>query len=204
MADVTGRQHDQTTRTADPEGQVRSRRRGGQLEDALLRAALEEVSAVGYAKLTMEGVAARAGTSKPVLYRRWPNRAALVLAATRHRLASITSEIPDTGDLRQDVLTVLWQFRDRYQQVPPDITHGLMTELPDMPNDVFEVVPGVMMTILGHAAARGEVRLDKVTPRVAALPGDLLRHELLLSHGPVPDASLAEIVDDIFVPLVTP
>jgi transposase len=53
----------------------------------------------------------------------------------------------DTGDLRQDALTVLWQFRDRYQQVPPDITHGFMTELPDMPNDVFEVVPGVMMTI---------------------------------------------------------
>jgi hypothetical protein len=66
------------------------------------------------------------------------------------------------------VLTVLWRFRDRYLQIPPDITHGLMTELPDMPNDVFEVVPGVMMTILGHAAARGEVRLDKVTPRVAA------------------------------------
>jgi AcrR family transcriptional regulator len=152
----------------------------------------------------MEGVAARAGTSKPVLYRRWPNRAALVLAATRHRLASITSEIPDTGDLRQDVLTVLWQFRDRYLQIPPDITHGLMTELPDIPNDVFEVVPGVMMTILGHAAARGEVRLDKVTPRVAALPGDLLRHDLLLSQGPVSDASLAEIVDDIFLPLVTP
>jgi hypothetical protein len=48
------------------------------------------------------------------------------------------------------------------------------------------------------------VRLDKVTPRVAALPGDLLRHDLLLSQGPVSDASLAEIVDDIFLPLVTP
>ena len=54
-----------------------SRRRGTKLEDALLDAAWEELQEVGYTRLTMEAVAARAGTSKPVLYRRWPNRARL-------------------------------------------------------------------------------------------------------------------------------
>lgn len=52
---------------------------------------------------------------------------------------------------------------------------------------------------------RGEVRrdrVDRVTPRVASLPGDLLRHELMLSRRPVSDAYLAEIVDEIFLPLV--
>jgi AcrR family transcriptional regulator len=198
MADTTGQQHHQ------PDAQARPRRRGGKLEDALLQAAWEEVSAVGYANLTIDAVAARAGTSKPVLYRRWPNRAALILAATRHRLVSITSDIPETGDLRQDVLTVLRQFRDRYQQVRPDIIYGLLTELHDMPTDVFEVTPGVMTTILAHAAARGEARLDKLTPRIAALPGDLVRHELLVSRGLVSDAVLAEIVDEVFLPLVRP
>jgi AcrR family transcriptional regulator len=71
------------------------------------------VSALGYANLTMEGVATRAGTGKAVLYRRWPNRAALVLAAMRRRVGPLASQVPDTGDLRQDVLIVLRQFRDR-------------------------------------------------------------------------------------------
>ena len=54
-----------------------------------------------------------------------------------------------------------------------------------------------------RAAERGEVRLDMVTPRIASLPGDLLRHELLITDAPVSDAFIAEIVDEIFLPLVT-
>jgi AcrR family transcriptional regulator len=194
------RNRSQTTRTR--KGAGRSRRYGATLEDALLQAAWEEVSAVGYANLTMEGVAARARTAKTVLYRRWPNRAALVLAAMRRRVGSIASQIPDTGNLRQDMLLVLRQLRDRYQRIGPDITHGLMTELHDIPTDVFEVVPGVVMAILTHAAQRGEVRLDKVTPRIAALPGDLLRHQMLLSGSSASEEFLVEVVDDIFLPLV--
>jgi AcrR family transcriptional regulator len=178
------------------------RRRGEKLVDALLEAAWAEVSAVGYASLTIEGVAARAGTSKSVLYRRWPNRATLVRAAMRHRAGPFASDIPDTGELRRDVLAVLRRYRDRYQEIRPDIVHGLMTELPDLPREVFEVTPGVMMTVLSRAAQRGEVRLDTVTPRIAALPSDLIRHELLISGGRVPDAVLAEVVDDIFLPLI--
>jgi AcrR family transcriptional regulator len=161
------------------------------------------VSEVGYAQLTMEGVAARAGTSKPVLYRRWPNRAALVLAAMRRQVMPISRDIPDTGTLRGDVLGVLRQLRRRYREIGPDILHGLMTELHEVPARVFQVVPEVMMTVLRRAAERGEVRLEKVTPRVASLPGDLLRHELLLARAPASDEFLAEIVDDIFLPLVT-
>jgi AcrR family transcriptional regulator len=179
-----------------------SRRRGEKLVDALLEAAWDEVSAVGYASLTIEGVAARAGTSKSVLYRRWPNRATLVRAAMRHHVGPFASDIPETGELRRDVLAVLCRYRDRYQEIGPDIVHGLMTEAPDLPREVFEVTPGVMMTVLTHAAQRGDVRLDTVTPRIAALPSDLVRHELLISGGRVPDAVLVEIIDDIFLPLV--
>lgn len=182
--------------------EVLSRRRGVELEESLLQAAWEEVSEVGYAQMTMEGVAARAGTSKPVLYRRWPNRAALVLAATRRQMVPMSSEIPDTGTLRGDVLSLLRQLRRRYRQIGPDILHGLMTELSEVPASVLQVIPEVMMVILRRAAERGEVRLEKVTPRVASLPGDLLRHQLLITRAPPSDAFLAEIVDDIFLPLV--
>jgi AcrR family transcriptional regulator len=179
-----------------------SRRRGATLEDALLEAAWAELMAVGYANLTMEGVAARAGTSKPVLYRRWPHRAELVLAALRSRVVPIADDVPDTGDLREDTLTVLRRLRDRQQVAGSDIIHGLLVELADVPREVFDVVPGVMMTVLERAADRGQVRRHRITPRVAALPGTLLRHELMISREVVSDPFLADIVDNIFLPLV--
>ena len=65
---------------------VRRRRRGVELEGAILRAAWDELTAVGYARLSMEGVADRAQTGKQVLYRRWPNRAELGRASCRERV----------------------------------------------------------------------------------------------------------------------
>jgi AcrR family transcriptional regulator len=181
---------------------VLSRRRGTQLEEAILQAAWDEVSEVGYAGFTMEAVATRAATSKPVLYRRWPTRAALILAAMQRQVVSISSEIPDTGNLRDDVLSLLRQLRRRYREVGPDVIHGLMTERHEVPASVFQRVPDVMMTILRRASERGEVRLAKVTPRIASLPGDLLRHQLLIAREPASDVFLAEVVDEILLPLV--
>src|SRR6188474_922947 len=98
-------------------GITAQRRRGTELEDAILRAAWDELTAVGYAGLTMEGVAARAQTGKQVLYRRWPNRVELVLSAVRHHWSSITDDLPDTGSLRGDVLALMHRMRDRFEQL---------------------------------------------------------------------------------------
>lgn len=181
---------------------VRTRRRGALLEDALLDAAWEEVRAAGYANLTMEGVAARAETSKGVLYRRWPYRAMLILSAIRRQMPSMRREIPDTGDLREDVLIVMREFRRRYEIIGPDIAHGLMSELSDMPGDAWDVSPEVLTIVLERAATRGEVRMEGISPRVVTLPLDLLRHALMLSPAQLGAESLAEIVDEIFLPLV--
>jgi hypothetical protein len=56
--------------------------------------------------------------------------------------------------------------------------------------------------ILEAATLRGEVRLERLTPRVVSLPTDLVRHEPLQTRARVPDAVLAEIVDEIFLALV--
>src|SRR5215471_744924 len=83
-----------------------ARRRGAELEHAILRAAAEELTESGYAGLTMDRVARRAGTNKNTIYRRWPNRAALGIAAY-HTLAVAALRVPDTGELRADVLELL-------------------------------------------------------------------------------------------------
>ncbi|MFH8405623.1 TetR/AcrR family transcriptional regulator [Streptomyces sp. NPDC018019] len=76
-------------------------------EKALLDAAWDELAANGYARFTMDAVVRRAGTSPPVLYRRWSDREALVRAAVAHGLERSRTEVPDTGSLREDVLTLM-------------------------------------------------------------------------------------------------
>src|SRR4051812_2704815 len=89
------------------------RRRGAELESALLDAAWEELDANGFAALTMEAVAARAGTSRPVLARRWASRSDLALAAIRHHFAADPLQVPDHGSLREDPLDLLRQMSTR-------------------------------------------------------------------------------------------
>src|ERR1700760_1765795 len=86
---------------------VRRRRHGQELESALLAAAMDELAEAGYARLTMESVAKRAGTSEPVLYRRWANKDQLVLAAMEHYRNTHPVVLPDTGALRSDLLAEL-------------------------------------------------------------------------------------------------
>jgi AcrR family transcriptional regulator len=179
------------------------RRRGAALEAAILEAAWDELAEVGYLRLTMEGVAARAQTGKQVLYRRWRNRAELVIAAVRQRVTPLTSDLPDTGRLRDDVLAVLRRMAGRYAEIGPDAIHGLMMEAGDLGPDFHGVLAGTMTAILRRAEARGEVRPDRITPRIAALPVDLARNEMLVARDQVPDAALVEIVDQIFLPLVS-
>jgi hypothetical protein len=55
-----------------------------------------------------------------------------------------------------------------------------------------------------RAVGRGEIDPDRLTPRIASLPFDLWRHEVMMTLRPVPDHVLRQIVDDIFIPLVAP
>lgn len=179
-----------------------SRRRGAELEATILEAAWEELAEVGYARLSMEGVAARAHTGKQVLYRRWRNRAELVMAAVRHRTGSIVDRIPDTGVLRTDVLAVLGQMAQRRLDMGADTIHGVLSELPNLDPEMFGIGRGVMSTVLENAAARGEITTSDLPARVVTLPIDLLRYQLLLSRDPIEKVTLTEITDDVFLPLV--
>src|ERR1700761_6066032 len=90
----------------------RQRRRGEELEAALLEAAWDELVAVGFARLTMESVAARARTGVAVLYRRWPRKDDLVMAAIANHGTVNPVEKPDTGSLRGDMFALLGSIND--------------------------------------------------------------------------------------------
>src|ERR1700727_1883396 len=106
-----------------------TRRRGATLEHALLDAAWEELQESGYAKLTMERVADRAGTSRAVIYRRWRNRVELAIAAMRYRQPVLSGAIPDTGTLRGDVLAILRRASARITAIGPNTVIGMLSDL---------------------------------------------------------------------------
>ena len=188
---------------------VATRRRGAALETALLDAAWSELQSVGYAKLTMERVADRAQTSRAVIYRRWSSRHELVIAAMLHQQATGTRRIPDTGSLREDVLTIMRRAARRISDIGPTTVVGLLNDL--MTDDASDTIVDqlargggeVMHQALARASARGEAR-EHVPERIARLPLDLIRHELILTHRSPSSETLEEIVDQIFLPLVTP
>ena len=77
---------------------------------AILTAAFELVQEVGYAKLSIEGVAARAGVGKQTIYRWWPSKGAVLFDAFRMLSEGAEGEppvLPDTGDLAADLTAVL-------------------------------------------------------------------------------------------------
>jgi AcrR family transcriptional regulator len=186
----------------------RQRRRGDELEAALLDAAWEELVEVGFARLTMESVAARARTGVAVLYRRWPGKDALTMAAIAHYGAKHPVEIPDTGSLRGDMLALLGGVNDARYSFTVVVTaafSGLLTSTGLTPAEVRARLlgdrPMWSNQIFRRAHERGEIDLDKTPAAVLALPFDLMRHDLLMTLKPVPPERIEAIVDDLFLPL---
>ena len=62
--------------------------------------------------------------------------------------------------------------------------------------------PSRMSTIIQRAVERGEIDPGRLSPRIVSLPLDLMRHDLIMGRAPVPDDTLIEIVDRVFLPLV--
>jgi hypothetical protein len=58
--------------------------------------------------------------------------------------------------------------------------------------------------ILARAVRRGEADPAKLTEQVTRLPVDLVRHDLIMTLAPVPEATLVEIVDEVFLPRCAP
>lgn len=188
-----------------------ARRRGELLENAILQAAWDELNEAGYTHMTMEKVAARAKTNKNALYRRWPNKAELLVAALHKYMPKIAQDIPDTGNLRSDVLIMLRRITDPIQAIGAETIHGLIMDLREKMISAFSNINHTgmnekwnenMMTILGNAKKRGEISTTNISPRILSLPIDLLRFEFLTTFKPVSDETVAEIVDEIFLPLI--
>jgi AcrR family transcriptional regulator len=191
--------------------QVRRRRRGAELESALLDAAWDELVAVGYANLTMESVAVRAQTGVAVLYRRWANKQELVIATLEHYRSSHPIDVPETGTLRGDLLatlTAMSEARGSFFAIGVATAFtGLTADTGLSPKQVRDRVlgdqqPARIRAIYQRAHDRGEIDLARIPQSVLTMPFDLVRHDLFLELKPLKTARILSIVDEIFLPLV--
>ncbi|GAB3917350.1 TetR family transcriptional regulator [Microlunatus endophyticus] len=187
------------------------RRRGAALENALLDAAWEELAEKGYDSFTIESVAARARTSRAVVYRRWPSKPDFVMAAIGHSGFRLRVEVADTGSLRGDMVEMLRSANRNRAPLGILMSARLgafYAETGRSFADLRETYVAGRRTgideLLDRAVRRGEADPARLTPRVRGVALDLYRHELLMTNRPVPDEVIESIVDEVFIPLVRP
>ncbi|WP_274564309.1 TetR/AcrR family transcriptional regulator [Streptomyces spiramyceticus] len=185
-----------------PETAHRSRR----AHRAILGATLELVHEVGYPRVTIEGVAARAGVGKQTIYRRWPSKAAIL----RDAVVSLTEDIAraggavrDTGDLEADLKAVLRSAVDTMTDPGYDVPARALVAAgiadPALGKELTArlVEPPLRLCLerLGSARGAGQIAQD-VDPRIAVLmlAGPVAQH-WLMGDGPLTHEYTDALVD---------
>jgi AcrR family transcriptional regulator len=186
---------------------TRPRRRGDVLNSAIFQATLDELAEVGYAKLTMEGVAARAGASKASVYRRWSSRMELAVDVVHH-LAPDPTSTPDSGSLRGDAIAWLRSAADLLAGPAGEALRGVLGDALADPARTLELRKHssgtghrAMQVITRRAVQRGEINSGAITPLRLDVAQALLREQFLLHGPPIKDAAIERIIDEVVLPL---
>lgn len=185
---------------------------GGRTRDltrdaAILDAALQLLSEVGYDQVTMEAVAARARAGKATLYRRWTSKAELLVDAVTRLDADYDTGDVDTGSLRGDLLAQC------SGHVPFTDTHGLsavaglMTVLRRDPQlaalfdeRLFRPRLARLQEVFARAQRRGEVRADADLALLTHIIPAQIWFRKLFGTEPIDADFIARVVDTIVLP----
>ncbi|MCI3271911.1 TetR/AcrR family transcriptional regulator [Streptomyces cylindrosporus] len=198
--------------TAAPAQAASLRRRGAVLERAILDAALEQLSTVGWNGLTMEGVAAGAQTGKAAVYRRWPSKEDLVADALQAGLPSF-AEAPDLGSVREDLLALCRQARDAMFSRPGFAVRAVIHECDPIQAErfhsvIFDGIVEPTIELLREVIARGiernEVRADAANSYVFDAIPAMMMYRSKMRGSEWGDRDIEEMIDQLMVPLLRP
>jgi AcrR family transcriptional regulator len=179
------------------------RPRDPHVDEAILSAALDLLIEDGFARLSIEGVAARAGVGKATVYRRWESKTALVIDAINERLVS-SIDFPNSGDFRADVEAVLTQVLDRLRGLEGQVWRAVVGEL--VKNEELARLFRQRLRAAGLAEMR--CRLEAAMRQGQVPDGDvelladvgvaILHHRALVSGEPLDDDLPRRIVNQFF------
>ena len=180
-----------------PETDVDAERRPGrprseQCDLAIRAAVLDLLVEEGFARMTIEGVAARAGVGKASIYRRWPSKEDLVVdAVVTHSLEHVVS--PDTGSLRGDLLVLLQAQIDKFRRDGPLVMaftaeqhhHPQLAEA--FRRTFLDDRRAACREIFERAVSRGELPPDADLELLQDVGPAILWHRLTVTGAPVDD-----------------
>jgi AcrR family transcriptional regulator len=183
----------------------RGRPRDPRVDAAIRSATVDLLAETGYARLTMDQVAARAKVSKDSLYRRWPNKVALVADTLQHRARPVP-QVPDTGSLPGDMrafLRALLRSRDEASRALSAVSGEIATN-PELRRawhrGIAGMLTGCMRQIVTRAAARGELPPGSDLELLSQLPLSLLQNWRLEHDSEPDDAVIDRIVRQFYAP----
>jgi AcrR family transcriptional regulator len=180
-------------------------RRNEKARTAILRAARELLDRRGFQRLTIEGIAERAGVGKATIYRWWPSKAAVVMDAVLEA-ASPRIPFPDTGSAREDVRRQIASVIELYTRTKTGRgIRALIAEsqhdpgLADLLRDRFIASRRAeAATVFERGIERGELRPDlDVGVAIDALYGAVY-YRLLVSHAPLDPAYADTLIEQVF------
>ncbi len=182
--------------------------RGDARTDAILDSALALMAATGYDRLTIDAVAARAGASKATIYRRWPGKPELVMAALSRRGTAATADV-DTGDLRGDLAQAIKQMRDSLASQDGALILGLLNAMREN-GELAEHVRGQVLSakrsviggLVARAIERGKLPGGADHELASEIASALVFTRILVTGQPLDDAEIARIVDAVLMPVL--
>lgn len=185
------------------DGAVRGpgRPREERVTGAVLGAVVDLVTEQGIAAVTMDTVAARAGVSKPAIYRRWPTKQDLIIAAAETRIGTLS--VPDLGDFRAELRFVLTARLEAYRLPGSDrLIAGLIGASADAGAargqyaEYTERITSETRRILERGIARGDVAPDTDVRTAATLVAAPLLFRLI-GELEMPDAPFVDALVDL-------
>jgi AcrR family transcriptional regulator len=175
---------------------------------AILQATLDLFAAEGYAAVSMEGVAARAGVGKATIYRRYATKAELVVAAVRQG-ALMDDHLPETGNLRADLVGMMRPLVDRLRGADGKLLTMFAVERfrnPDLADEFDRSIVGKKREHLRHlvrsAIERGELPPSTDVELIAEAAPALLWHHAL--YGLPMEGDLLDRILDLVLPRAAP
>jgi AcrR family transcriptional regulator len=177
-------------------------------ETELLEVTLHLLQERGYDRLTVDAVASTARASKATIYRRWPTKAALVLAAFTEGIRQVAGPI-DTGSLRGDLMALGALVCEQARQHTPTM-RAVLSEVSRYPalgdalqHELIDQRRTAISQIMGHAAGRGEIDSAELCDEIwDLLPGYLVFRSIMPGRPPS-DRTVQILVEDVVIPTLT-
>lgn len=191
---------------------IHERKRGENLEVAILEAADEIITASGYVHLTFQNVAKQAKTSRTVIYRRYGTPVELLHALVRYKSEKALGGkaidlLTDKGSLRMDLLAAMELYYQFFKSVGLEVLSAVLFELSQNNKEsqlwLSQARDGniaLMKKVLGFAKQRGEINREYSRVQMT-LPFDLIRLEYIVNNENVTKEYMARLVDEVLLPV---